>query len=144
MCCGSKSPLDWLDSNWWREERKTSSSAVVPISCCKQSFLEENCTDGKEPFRELLYSEMVYNMGCGAKVLQRKAYLLRMGGCSICACGIFKLISFLAIHYLANIILSFQLRLDEIREQLPDALPVRLEPVREPKDELERRLSVLM
>ncbi|GFT84170.1 uncharacterized protein NPIL_548251 [Nephila pilipes] len=143
-CCGSVSPLDWVDSDWWIEERKTNSTAVVPISCCRPSPSEENCNAGKAPYRELLQPFRIYNRGCGIEVLKRKYHLLQTGGCIVCSCGAFKLTAFLAIHYLANIILSSQLRLDEIREQLPDVAPVRLVPVAQPQDELERRLSVLM
>ncbi|GBN33991.1 hypothetical protein AVEN_69812-1 [Araneus ventricosus] len=142
-CCGASSPSDWIESPWWHNQRAEGSRNVLPISCCIAPHKNWTCNQGKSPFREVFAPNRVHLKGCADIVLERKKYLIRAGGHVISSCGLGQLISFFAIHYLASIVLYYQHRLDEIREQVPEAAHIR-KPPHDPRAEarFEKRLSM--
>ncbi|KAF8773255.1 hypothetical protein HNY73_015929 [Argiope bruennichi] len=142
-CCGAKSPYDWIESKWWHHQRAENFKFVVPISCCIAPQKNWTCNMGKSPYRDVVVPTRIYQKGCANLVLEQKKYLILAGGYGILLCGLGQLISFFAIHYLVNVILTYQLRLDEIREQVPEAAHVR-KPPHDPRAEarFEKRMSM--
>ncbi|CAL1288851.1 unnamed protein product [Larinioides sclopetarius] len=142
-CCGASSPSDWIESAWWRKQRAEGRPHVLPISCCIAPHKNKRCNQGKSPFREVIVPSFIHQKGCADLVLERKKYLVRSGGYGICSCGLGQLISFFAIHYLVNIVLYYQHRLDVIREQVPEAAHIR-KPPHDPRAEarFEKRMSM--
>ncbi|GIX83689.1 uncharacterized protein CDAR_249931 [Caerostris darwini] len=123
-CCGSSSPEDWIPSAWWRKQRESNSSHVVPRSCCRHRT--RKCNSGTTNFTRISYPSLIHQMGCAKIVLARQKYIVHVGGGVLLACGVAKLLAFFAIHYLADKIMSLQRRLEEIREQLPSVAPLRM------------------